>query len=65
MNEPTITVRILKSFLDVRQTATEQVMEESIEPLIKVRTYHAHATDGTLLCEDIVVESRVPVAVRG
>ncbi len=56
--EATARVRILKSFLDVRQTAAEEVVEESTEALIKVKTHHQFTADGTLLCEDVFVESR-------
>lgn len=65
MKEETVTVKILKSFLDARQGMAEQVMEKSTEPHINVTTYHQHDAEGNLLCEDIVVESRVsPFASR-
>jgi len=59
MSDPTITVRILKSFLEARQAQVEQVCEKTVEPLINVTTYHQHDADGNLLVEDVVVEPRV------
>lgn len=58
MKDATITVRILSSFLAVRQGTAEQVMEKTVEPLINVSTYHQYDAVGNMLCEDVVVESR-------
>ncbi len=58
MIETTQKVRILSSFLAVRQNVAEQVMEKTTEPLINVTTYHTHDAEGNMICEDVVVESR-------
>lgn len=56
--DPTIKVRILKSFVEARQDMAEQVMERTTENTIIVDTYHQYDHDGNLLVEDVVVESR-------
>lgn len=58
MKDPTTKVRILSSFLAVRQNVPEQVTERTTEPLINVTTYRTLSSTGELLCEDVVVESR-------
>lgn len=53
------TIQILKSFLDVRQNTKRSVIEKTTEPQINVTTYHQHDGEGNLLCEDVVVETRI------
>lgn len=58
MKDSTMTVKILKSFIDARALNAEEVMEKSAEGSINVQTYHQYDAQGNLLVEDVVVESR-------